>query len=183
MPTAEQMKTTHSNTASSSQCNRRKAAPMACSTVIGPVPAASAFWQAMMAPSNNIEAMPGSRNQVHNGEGLSISQICAGSRIDASAGTLRSTYTLTEPVISEPINAIGRQVRNEARYSLMASSMTPPMGRGAVGLTYILQSPCYASRHWTGKGSRMGRAVTIRIETDGCTATHAVRWQAPARAY
>jgi hypothetical protein len=28
----------------------------------------------------------------------------------------------------------------------MASSMTPPMGRGAVGFTYILESPWCATR-------------------------------------
>jgi hypothetical protein len=91
MPMAEPMNANHSNTASSSQCKRPKDAARPCSTVIGPVPAASAFWQAMMAPSSNSDAMPGSRNQVHSGEGLSISQICAGSRNDSSAGTVLST--------------------------------------------------------------------------------------------
>jgi hypothetical protein len=32
---------------------------------------------------------------------------------------------------------MGQQLANDARYSLMASSTTPPIGSGAVGLEYM----------------------------------------------
>src|ERR1700689_46039 len=131
--------------ANSCQCRRANAAASDWPTVSGVVPAARAFWQAMMAPSNTSDAMLSTRYQVQTEGACTSRHNCAGSRIVAIAGKRLTTYSPVAALTTDAISALGQQVRNEARYSLMASSMTPPMARGAVGFTYIVQSPCCAA--------------------------------------
>src|ERR1700733_7351218 len=132
--------------ANSCQCRRANAAASDWPTVSGVVPAARAFWQAMMAPSSTSDAMLSTRYQVQTEGACTSCHNCAGSRSVAIAGKRLRMYSTVAALTMDAISAIGQQVRNDARYSLMASSMTPPMARGAAGCTYIFLSPSVVRR-------------------------------------